>query len=205
MSSLRIKPKVIGLTGGIGSGKSTVATEFAALGVPVYHADERAKILMNMDIELKGKLRDLLGPETYVNGRLNTGFVATHIFADPELLASWNALVHPSVALDFELWLSKQDSIYVVKEVAILYETGGADQCEAVILVTAPKHVRLNRVIERDGATLEQVESRMARQWPDQIKRKKADYVIENEILSETLKQVHQIHQKLTESLAPDQ
>ncbi len=200
MSSSKISPKVIGLTGGIGSGKSTIAREFAALGVPVYHSDDRAKYLMNSDEELKQQLMALLGPETYREGLLNTGFVAKHIFADPAALKSWNKLVHPAVALDFAQWLSDQDSPYVLKEVAILFETGGETQCDAVVLVTALKGQRLARVMARDGTPKPQIDQRMDLQWSDDVKKEKADFVIENNDLALALKQVTNVHKALMEA-----
>ncbi len=187
----------VGLTGGIGSGKSTVAGFFEGLGVPVYHADPRAKILMEHQPGLVQAIRDLLGPRAYTERKLNRGYIASRVFNDPALLEELNALVHPEVRKDFEQWASLQQSPYVLQEAAILFENGGYRSFDRMILVTAPREERIRRVIQRDGTDREDVLRRMENQWPDEEKIPLADYVILNEDLPETSRLVLDIHREL--------
>ena len=189
----------VGLTGGIGSGKSFVAKRFEIMGVPVYYADKEAKRLMYQDQHLKADIKDLLGVESYHrNGRLNRPYIAQKIFKDKTLLTGINGLVHPKVKLDFEEWANKQQSNYVIEESAIIFENK-MNHFDATVLVIAPKATRLNRVMKRDGITKEQVESRMNKQLPDKKKLKLADYVIENDGtgISDLDKQIKEIHKSL--------
>ncbi len=176
----------IGLTGGIGSGKSTVARAFLALGYQVYFADDRAKALYNEDIELKSKVKSLLGEDIFdEQDQLIRTKLAELIFANKELLTKINALVHPAVARDYQLWMDSLPQDYakkfVLKEAAILYESGSYKQCDGVVMVYAPIGLRLDRVAKRDQTTLQQVKSRMANQWPDSQKMLRADFVIFND------------------------
>lgn len=189
----------VGLTGGIGSGKSTVAAFFEDLGVPVYHSDARAKILMETDPRLRDGLIGLLGPETYREGQLDRAWVASRIFKDKALLEAVNALVHPAVRQDFLHWSEDQDSPYVLQEAAILFENGGYQNMDRMILVTAPETERLKRVVARDGAAEAAVRSRMKHQWPDARKRALADFEIRNDSLPHTRQQVGEIHRELLE------
>ncbi|CAH8294784.1 dephospho-CoA kinase [Mariniflexile fucanivorans] len=193
--------KVIGLTGGIGSGKTTVAKQFEALGVPVYIADEEAKKLMNTSKVIKRKLIQLFGNEAYVNNQLNKPFIANIIFNDKTYLQKMNAIVHPRVATHFKKWQSKQNAPYVIKEVAILFENGGHKQCDYVITVIAPKDVRIERLLKRDNTTKERVEAIMKNQWSDDEKIKLSDYVITNITLEDTKNQVSKIHVKIIKSI----
>ena len=171
----------IGLTGGIGSGKSYVAKLFEQIGVPVYYADKEAKRLMISSQALKANIKDLLGPEAYHrNGRLNRAYVANKIFSDKTLLQGINKLVHPTVRDDFAYWSQKQKYAYVLEESAIIYENKLQKYFDKVILVTAEKSVRIERVMKRDKANREQVENRMKNQLSDKKKVTLADFVLEN-------------------------
>lgn len=188
--------KIIGLTGGIGSGKSTVAKEFSTLGVPCYIADQAAKKLMTQDKFLKQKIITLFGEEAYLEGQLNRTRIGQIVFNAPEKLKVLNSLVHPAVAKDFKQWLVKQNHPYVIKEVAILFETGGHEMVDKTLLITAPKELRISRVIDRDNTTREAVLSRIASQWEDDKRRPLADYIIENKTWSVTQKATHALHKE---------
>ena len=192
-------PKIIGLTGGIGSGKSKAAAYFSELGIPCYIADDRAKELMTSSMTIQQAIINEFGAESYINGNLNRPFLASIVFKDTVLLATLNAIVHPAVASDFRSWLLEQNSIYVIKEAAILFENGGAKLCDQVILVTAPKEIRVQRVIDRDKCTKEDVLEKMSKQWSDAKKKPLADYIIENIEWKETSKQIEVLHQKLNQ------
>ena len=192
-------PKIVGLTGGIGSGKSKAAAYFSELGIPCYIADDRAKELMTSSMTIQQAIINEFGAESYINGNLNRPFLASIVFKDTVLLATLNAIVHPAVASDFRSWLLEQNSIYVIKEAAILFENGGAKLCDQVILVTAPKEIRVQRVIDRDKCTKEDVLEKMSKQWSDAKKKPLADYIIENIEWKETSKQIEVLHQKLNQ------
>lgn len=185
---------IIGLTGGIGSGKSTVATMFKELGVPVYDSDQRAKYLMNTSKVIIKQLVELLGEEAYKKGKLNRPFIAEKVFNDSELLAELNNIVHPVVRQDFIDWTKNQDSCYVIQETALLFENKSQDLYDDVILVIAPKEVRIERVLSRDNSTRAQVEARMNNQLDDEIKLELADFIIENTELERTREKVLQVH-----------
>jgi dephospho-CoA kinase len=188
---------IVGLTGGIGSGKTTVAKQFSSLGIPVYIADEEAKSLMNRSKIIKRKLIKLFGDEAYSHGELNRPFIANLIFNDTSFLQQMNAIVHPRVARHFEKWVLKQQGPYVIKEVAILFENGGDKLCDFVITVTAPKKVRIQRLLKRDKTSVEKIEAIMKNQWTDEEKIQHSHFVIENTELENTKKQVLQIHNKI--------
>lgn len=190
-------PLVIGLTGGIGSGKSTIAKVFQSLHIPCYYADDRAKSLMNESSEVKDKLTAKFGSEVYKDGTLNRPLLAELIFNNDENRAFVNNVVHPAVAKDFEQWTTEQEAPYVLKEAAILFETGGYKASDFNILVTAPVEVRLQRVMSRDSASAEQVKARMNAQWPDEKKTELADFVILNDGVAPITPQVQSIHEAL--------
>ena len=192
-------PKIVGLTGGIGSGKSKAAAYFSELGIPCYIADDRAKELMTSSMTIQQAIINKFGAESYINGNLNRPYLASIVFKDTVLLAILNTIVHPAVAIDFRSWLLEQNSIYVIKEAAILFENGGAKLCDQVILVTAPKEIRVQRVIDRDKCTKEDVLERMSKQWSDAKKKPLADYIIENIEWKETSRQIEVLHQKLNQ------
>ena len=192
---------IVGLTGGIGSGKTTVATQFVKLGIPVYIADDEAKKLMNRSKVIKRKLINLFGDKAYIKHELNKPFIATIIFNDTTYLQKMNAIVHPRVATHFKKWVAKQTSNYVIKEVAILFENGGHKQCDYVITVTAPIELRIERLLKREHTTKEKVEAIMKNQWSDAEKVKLSDYAITNTKLENTIKQVEEIHCKILKSI----
>ncbi len=189
--------KVIGLTGGIGSGKSTVARMFELLNVPVYYADQEAKRLMVSSNDLKLGIRQLFGEGAYINDRLNRGYIADIVFRDKEKLNALNALVHPEVRKDFLHWANTQDAPYVIQENPLIFEKNDRESFDKVIVVTADKEVRIQRIIERDGLSKDQVLDRMTNQLDDAKKTELADFVIYNETLANTKAQVNAIHQQL--------
>jgi len=189
--------KVIGLTGGIGSGKTTVANMIKKLGVPVYIADDEAKKLMHSD-NVKEKVIDLFGEEAYIDNELNRKYISSKVFKDKNLLEKLNHIVHPEVGNHFESWLKKQIGIYVIKEAAILFENGNYKQCDKIILVISDEQKRIARVIKRDKTTNEKVANIIENQWTDNQKIKLADFVIENNSNLESLKaKVYTIHEEL--------
>ena len=188
----------IGLTGGIGSGKTTVARVLEVLGIPVYYADEAAKDLMNKNELLKQQLIFHFGEATYFeDGQLNRKHLSSIVFANKEKLELLNSLVHPVTIADAQQWFSKQTSPYVVKEAALLFESGSAEGLDYVIGVTAPATLRIKRVMDRDHVTAEEVKRRMANQLDDGIKMKLCDFVLQNNEQQLLLPQVIQLHEKL--------
>lgn len=189
----------IGVTGGIGSGKSTVCKVFSILGIPIYAADEQAKRIMAKEEGLKKKILSTFGPNAYTEeGELNRKFLATTVFSAPEKLASLNALVHPAVAADFDAWASKQTSPYVIKEAALLFETGAAKQLDYVINVSSPLKIRMNRVLLRDPHRSEkQINQIIDQQLPDDRKNEQADFIIKNQENKLIIPQVLDLHNKL--------
>lgn len=189
--------RVVGLTGGMGSGKTTVANFFKDLGVPVYIADNAGKSLMNTNEKLKSKIVSLFGDNAYNEGILNRKFIADQVFNSPEKLKQLNDIVHPAVALDFLEWKNKQDSSYVIYEAAILFEAGGHKNCDLIILVTAPLEERIKRIQARDKSSLAEIEARLKHQWSDEKKRKLANFEIININLPSTEEQVRNLHEIL--------
>lgn len=189
--------KIIGLTGGIGSGKTTVAKIFSNYGVPVYNSDIEAKILTNNSQSIKKALTSLLGKEIFKEGILDKKLLARLIFNDSVLLEKVNAIIHPEVANHFKKWAAIQTSPYILKEAAILFESGSYKHCDKVILVSAPMEERMRRVMDRDHISREEVEARMKNQWDDAKKMELADFIINNITLPDTEKQVEAIHIQL--------
>lgn len=189
--------KVIGLTGGIGSGKSTVARMFELLNVPVYYADLEAKRLMTDNVTLKLGITQLFGDKAYVNNKLNRGYIAEVVFKDKTKLKALNALVHPEVRMDFLHWIDTQSAPYVIQENPLIFEKNDQELFDKVIIVTADKEVRIQRIIDRDGTSKDQILDRMANQLDDTEKTELADFVIYNESLENTKVQVSRIHQQL--------
>lgn len=184
----------VGLTGGIGSGKTTVAKVFKQLGVSVYSSDDRAKAIMLSNRDLVLKITELFGIDSYTNGSLNRAFIAGKVFSDSTQLKMLNAIVHPALKKDFELWCLAQKGTYIVKEAAILFESKAHLGLDKVILVSAPENLRINRVLKRDSATKEAVKFRMDKQWSDAKKRSLADFEIVNDEKESILTQVLAIH-----------
>jgi len=187
----------VGITGGIGSGKTTVCKMFETLGIPVYYADTQAKLLMNTDPELKASLQGYFGSEIYVDGILVRHQLAEIIFNDPSALEKVNSWVHPAVARDFERWCKMHPSPYVLEEAAIIFESNITQRFEKVILVTAPDDIRIERVCARDQVAPEIVRKRMDNQWPEEKKIALADYVIYNDNVQLIAPQVMSIHKNL--------
>ena len=173
--------KIIGLTGGIGSGKTTVAKFIEEAGFPVYYSDDRAKDIVNVDEDLKHRIINLLGQEAYnENGFYNPRYVAERVFGNQELLLKLNSLIHPAVKTDFESWVGSQDAEFLFKETALLFELKLNESCYKSLLVTADDNIRIKRVMDRDGKTYREVEAVMDKQMPEKDKVKKADFVIYN-------------------------
>lgn len=182
--------KIIGLTGGIGSGKTTVAEYIEDCGFPVYYSDDRAKTIVNDNESVKVKIKELLGSDSYdENGIYNRKYVAGKVFNDEELLLQLNGIIHPAVRLDFEEWVRKQSKYLVFKETALLFELKLNLQCYKSLLVTAEDNIRLKRVMDRDGKTYREVETVMNNQMPEKDKIKLADYVIYNNTNLDDLKE----------------
>ena len=191
----------IGVTGGIGSGKTTVCHIFEALGVPVYYADARAKWLIAHDPALREAIVALLGPEAYLpDGTYNRAFVSERVFRDSASLAALNALVHPAVERDSQAWHDEQaakGARYTLKEAALMVESGGHRFLDALIAVTAPEALRIQRVVQRDGLSEAAVRARMGSQLPESEKVALADYVVVNDGTRLLLPQVLAIHRKI--------
>lgn len=172
--------KVIGLTGGIGSGKTTIASYFKELGVPVYIADDGGKSVMQTQ-EVIDEIKSTFGKDIFDNEVLNRAKLAEIVFKDKEELAKLNAIVHPAVKKHFEKWLEQYKNFeYVIYEAAILFESGRYKECDVVITVTAPEEVRIERVMQRDNSTREQVLDRMKMQWNDEKRISNSNFVINN-------------------------
>lgn len=188
---------VVGLTGGIGSGKSTIAAMFHELGVPVYNSDERAKLLMNTSKKIRKQLVELLGKKAFLDDKLNKTFIAKKVFNDADLLEQLNRIVHPVVRKDFLKWTKKQDTAYVIQETALLFENNAQDLYDTVILITAPKELRIERVLSRDETSKEQIIARMNNQLDDENKLELANLVIENIDLKSTALKVLKVHEAI--------
>lgn len=188
---------IVGLTGGIGSGKTTVLKMFQSFGVPVYQADLEAKKLMNNSDEVKSKIIDLLGEESYRNNELNRTYIANRVFNDKDLLQKLNRIVHPAVHTHFKEFVAQQTELYLVYENAILFENKSEELCDKVIVVAADLDTRIDRVMKRDQVDREAVLARMNNQWSQEDKIKKADYVIINNNLNDLKEDVEKLHQQL--------
>lgn len=190
----------IGITGGIGAGKSTVARVFQLLGIPVYDADSRAKWLMNHQTDLRKQIITIFGSEAYQNDVLNRELLARVAFQRPDLLQQLNALVHPAVQQDYGRWNREQTSSYTLKEAALLFETGSWKWLDGVILVTAPEAVRTQRVLRRDAhRTATDVANIIDKQWPDAEKEALAKWIIRNDETELVIPQVLAIHSQILE------
>jgi dephospho-CoA kinase len=196
------RPLLIGITGGIGAGKSVVASVFRSLGVPVYDADSRAKALMTTDGILMGLIRKEFGELCYrKDGSLNREYLAQQVFGVPAQLNKLNSLVHPRVKVDFENWvISHQDRPYVLKEAALLFESGSWAELDNIILVTAPEDVRLRRVLERDAhRTAQQVKEIMSNQLREEETRERATHIIENDGIRPVLPHILELHRQFSQ------
>lgn len=189
--------KIIGLTGGIGSGKSTIAGFFKEAGVPVYFADEEAKKIMET-VEVIKKVQAVFDENIIENNALNRKKIADLVFSAPEKLKKLNAIIHPEVKKHFQAWVkAHHTSPFVIKEAAILFESGTYIDCDKIILVTAPQELRIERVMKRDKVSREQVLDRINHQWPDEKKMKLSDYIIQNTDFKESKQKVSEILKEL--------
>jgi len=192
-------PLKIGLTGGIGSGKTTVAKVFELLDVPVYYADAASKRLYKTDKQLIKKMKEHFGDDIYNQDELNRTKLASIVFDNPEKLNLLNSLVHPPTIEDAQQWMQTQTTLYVIKEAALLFESGSVASLDYVIGVYAPQHVRLKRVIDRDQTTRQDVVNRMNRQINEEIKMKLCDFVITNNEQELVIPQVMKVHNRIIE------
>jgi len=186
----------IGLTGGIGSGKSTVARIFEVLGIPVYDADSASKKLMTENEDLKKRIKNSFGEEAYTNEILNRKYLAGQVFNEPKKMALLNSLVHPATIKDAEEWMKKQKTPYLIKEAALIFESGSQKQLDFVIGVQAPLALRLQRIIQRDNVSVTQVKARMDMQMDEAIKMRLCKYVIVNDEQHLLIPQVLELHEK---------
>ena len=186
--------KVIGLTGGIGSGKSTVAEFFKELNVPMYVSDIEAKKIMHKNPLVVASVKKLFGEEAYLDGHLNRQYIAGIVFQDKSKLSALNAIVHPAVHNDFQEFCLRQKADYVVYESALLFENKSESQFDAVVLVVAPLELKIERIQKRDGATREEIEARIQNQLSDEIKMKKTDIILHNTDLEKMKAEVQKLH-----------
>ena len=192
----------VGLTGGIGSGKTLISSIFEKLGVSVYNADSAARKLMNSDAGLKSGIVSLFGDQAYGKDGLNRQYLADSVFGDEEKLAGLNKIVHPAVRLDFVRWSALQiGSPYVIEEAAILFESGASQEMNFSVLVYAPEELRISRVMKRDGVGREAVQRRMGHQLSEEEKIKMADHVLFNDGKEMLLPQVIDLHNKILTSI----
>ena len=186
----------IGITGGIGSGKSTVAGIFEALGIPVYYADKEAKKLMSEDESLRQAITENFGEHAYVNGELDRGYLASKVFNDTEKLALLNSLVHPATIAAADKWMKAQNAPYVLKEAALIFESESHQHLDFVIGVSSPEELRIRRTMKRDGISREMVQSRMAQQMKKKKKMRLCKYIIINDEQQLILPQVLELHEE---------
>lgn len=199
---IKTATKRVGITGGIGSGKSTVARIFELLGIPIYSADSRAKWLMAHDENLKTQIISQFGEEAFLeDGSLNRPYLSEKVFSDPEKIKAINRLVHPAVSRDFDSWANAQTTPYVLKEAALIFETEGDKILDAVINVSSPLKIRVGRVMMRDPHRSEkQLQEIITQQLPDEEKNKRADFVIKNTDNKLLIPQVLEVHKKILSS-----
>ena len=192
---------IVGITGGIGSGKTTISKYFEGFGIPVYHADLEAKALMNRSKVIKRKLIALFGDDAYINNTLNRDYLRSQIFKEKKLLSKMNAIVHPKVGAHFKRWAKKQNAPYILKEVAIIFENNLQSQYDYIITVIADKEERVKRVMQRDNSSRDSVKAIIRNQFSDQEKIKKSDFVIENNDLEAAKLQAQIIHNNLISNI----
>jgi dephospho-CoA kinase len=193
----------VGITGGIGSGKSTVAKVFEVLGIPVYYADEAARRVMNEDSAVRQQIIQHFGASSYKNNQLDRAYIASQVFNNKQKLELMNSLVHPATIRDSENWMHRQTTPYAIKEAAIIFESGTQDQYDYIIGVTAPVSLRMLRAMKRDGSTREQVLARMEKQIQDVIKMRLCDFIVYNDEQQAIIPQVIKLHSTLLELTVP--
>lgn len=189
----------VGLTGGIGSGKSTVAQIFEVLGIPVYYADAEAKRLMNEDEQLKEEIINIFGADAYMNNALNRKYISSIVFTDPLKLDQLNAIVHPATKRDAENWMQSQTTPYAIHEAALIFEANVNERLDYVIGVSSPEELRIQRAMQRDNVTHEEIMKRMKQQLDEKIKMSKCDFVLINDEQHLLIPQVLALHQKLVD------
>lgn len=189
----------IGITGGMGSGKSTVAKVFETLGIPVYYADDAAKRILNENEELKAKIINYFGQDAYNENGLNRSYLASIVFNDREKLDLLNSLTHPLTIADANAWFEKQKSPYAIKEAALLFESGAAEGIDYIIGVDAPRAIRIRRIMQRDQLTASEIEKRFSKQLQEDIKMKLCDFVIKNDEQQLVIPQVLALDKKFRE------
>jgi dephospho-CoA kinase len=187
----------VGITGGIGSGKSTVAKVFEVLGIPVYYADDAGKRLMNEDDNLKQQIKQAFGAAAYKDEQLDRKYLAKIVFNNPAQLAVLNALVHPATIADAEKWMQQQTTPYAIKEAAIIFESGAQQYLDYIIGVSTPTPLRIQRTMQRDGITRDEVIARMDKQLNETIKMRLCDFIITNNEQELVIPQVIKLHQQL--------
>lgn len=190
-------PLKIGLTGGLGSGKSTIAKIFQVLGIPVYFADAEAKRIMNHDTKLKAEIIRHFGESSYIDNQLNRQYLSSIVFDNKDKLALLNSLVHPATIRDSKEWINRQKTPYAIKEAALIFESGSQESLDYVIGVSAPAQLRIQRAMHRDQLTREQVLQRMSKQIEEVIKMHLCDFVIYNDEVKPVIPQVLELHKKL--------
>jgi len=174
------KTIIIGITGGIGSGKTTAAKYFEKLGFPIYNSDVRAKNIQNNHPEVIQEIKNIFGDEAYTADGMNRTYIASQTFNNKEKLMQLNAVVHPAVFEDFKTWINQQDAKFVMKEAAILIESGSYKDCDIIISVVADKEIRIQRTIERDQLTREEILKRIENQLSDEERKDYSDFIIDN-------------------------
>jgi dephospho-CoA kinase len=196
--------KTVGLTGGIGSGKSIVASIFSKLNVPVFSADVAGRSVLDQDVAVRSEVSKLFGAEVYKSGSANRAFIAEIVFSDSEKLEKLNAIIHPAVKRSFELWRAEQldsGASYCIRESAILFESKTHGDCDDIIVVLADQEIRVRRTMQRDGSSRDSVMSRIENQWTDQERLVESTYQIKNDGESAVIPQVMEIHQSLLDSV----
>ncbi|MCY7408724.1 MAG: dephospho-CoA kinase [Chitinophagales bacterium] len=189
----------IGITGGIGSGKSTVCKIFETLGIPVFYADEESKKILSTDVEVISEVKRIFGNEVFSNNIPDRKKISETVFNQPEKLKQLNSILHPAVIAKSETWFhSQKEKPYSIKEAALIYEIGAQAFLDKVIVVTAPEKIRIERIIKRDGITADEVQARLQNQMPEREKIAKADFIIVNDNEQLLIPQVLQIHEALT-------
>ncbi|MBL7897531.1 MAG: dephospho-CoA kinase [Crocinitomicaceae bacterium] len=187
----------VGITGGIGTGKSIICRALSIMGYPVFYSDDQAKLILENDPLTIEKVKEFFGESAYRDSKPDRGYIASKIFNQPELRSALNSIIHPKVRQKFVEWSENQNSSVVFNEAAILFETGAYKNFSYTILITAPEEIRINRIKKRDQAAAEEIRKRMASQWPDEQKIPMADFVIENDDQKAVLPQLSGILKKI--------